>query len=361
MQHKKLTIGIAVALGLATVPMASQADGDSSAECQIYAVNDEGLNNSQLFTVNPVDFAVNPLGKGSPGYDIEALDADPSTDVLYAASGDDGDVGNPGHLYTVDTKTGALTDLGSTGFTEIEGLTFHPDGTLWAWAKGDGLISIDDPQSGPKGTLELGNSAKVEDLTWNNAGTHIYASQDTNLWIYEHATKETDLACSNLPGETEAIETLPDGSLLLGIHGEEKILQFQAFDVETCSLGESVDIPTSSFNDVEGIAVAVCLPKKTSCSKTLELEGDWTLSMDHNCDGIDSPPQVLTFRDDATWSVSAFPNYGTWEIQDDDCKAIATDNFVSPPVLWMMKDNEGKLLGTYSGGKIKGCWSATPL
>jgi hypothetical protein len=100
--------------------------------CQLYGIHDEGLNDTQFFTVSLDTLEVKALGESYPSYDIESLDAHPDTNALYAASGDDTD--NPRHLYTVNTQTGALNDMGSTGFTEIEGLTFHPDGTLWAWA-----------------------------------------------------------------------------------------------------------------------------------------------------------------------------------------------------------------------------------
>ncbi len=226
---------LSLVAGMALAANVGLAQADS---CQLYGVNDEGLNNSQFFTVNPHTLEVKTLGEMYKAHDIEALDAHPGTDVLYAASGDD--TANPGHLYTVNTQTGALTDLGSTGFAEIEGLTFHANGSLWAWAKGEGLISI-DPQSGPNGTLVLSFPEQIEDLTWNNEGTLLYASQDTNLWVADgHSVKK---ACGDLPGHTEALEMLPDGSLLLGIHGEEGIIQFQAINLETCEIVFGMDIP----------------------------------------------------------------------------------------------------------------------
>jgi WD40 repeat protein len=252
MRNKKLLgLCIASAVGLAA-PTISQAEG----ACPLYGVNDGGLNNSQFFTVSET-LEVNELGELHEGKDIEAL-AINGDGVLYAASGDDTD--NPGHLYTVDKGTGVLTDKGATGYNEIEGLAFHPtDGTLWAWAKGDGLISIDNLDTTPSFTEILRSSAKVEDITWNPEGTLLYGSQNTNLWVYDKANNSVELKCSNLPGETEALEMLPDGKLLLGIHGEEEILRFQSMNIETCEIEAGVNIPTSSnLNDVEGIAWQSC-------------------------------------------------------------------------------------------------------
>jgi len=63
----------------------------------------------------------------------------------------------------VNAETGALIPIGSTGFEEVDSLIFTPDGTLWGWAKGRGLITI-DLETG-KGTLALPSEIEVEDLT----------------------------------------------------------------------------------------------------------------------------------------------------------------------------------------------------
>ncbi|MCP3894908.1 MAG: hypothetical protein GY706_09810, partial [Bacteroides sp.] len=114
------------------------------ASCQLYAVNDKGLNNSQFFTVNLDDLTISKLGPMYKGYDIEALAIHPETNMIYAASGDNVTNGKKGHFYRVDGETGELFPVGSSGFQEIEDLTFSPGGTLlYAWAKGDGLITIE--------------------------------------------------------------------------------------------------------------------------------------------------------------------------------------------------------------------------
>lgn len=213
--------------------------------CQIYGVQDGGLNNSLLFTVNPETLVVEPLSN-YPGYDIEALDAHPDTNIVYAASGDD--TNKPGHLYVVE-QTGILTDMGSTGFSEIEALTFHPDGTLWGWAKGDGLISI-TPQINSTGTLVFPSDIAVEGLTWDETGTLLYAAQGTHLWVSDG--QSIVLACE-LPGQTEALEILPGNLLLAGMHGKENMLKFNMIDLETCDIitMEETIVP---YDDIEGIA-----------------------------------------------------------------------------------------------------------
>ncbi len=226
--------------------------------CQLYAVNDKGLNNSQFFTVEPETLAVNPVGDMHEGYDIEALDIHPETGILYAASGDDSD--NAGHLYTVNPQTGTLNDLGYTGFNEIEGLSFNND-TLWAWAKGDGLISIELPNS--VGKLIIPSTVLVEDLTWDTKGTKLYLVENNTLWMSDGETVKK--ACDNLPGHVEALEILPNGMLLLGIHGNKSILPFQAINVETCEIVFRAGLPTENYDDVEGIA----WPEKVCATQTI--------------------------------------------------------------------------------------------
>jgi hypothetical protein len=127
-------------------------------------------------------------------------------------------------------------------------LSFDTKGTLWAWAKGDGLIQI-NPQTGV-GTLIIPSSVAVEDITWNNDNTLLYAAQNTNLWVYDG--NEVKRAC-DLPGHTEALEMLPNNTLLVGIHGQTKLLEFQAIDLATCEAVLGVGIPTN-YDDMEGIA-----------------------------------------------------------------------------------------------------------
>jgi murein DD-endopeptidase MepM/ murein hydrolase activator NlpD len=237
-------------VSLATAETTSQHWGNCSKlfSCQLYAVQNNCLNNkSQFFTVNPQTLETKALGEGSPSHDIKSLDAHPDTEVIYAASGNDTD--NPGHLYIVNVQTGTLTNLGDTGFADIDEISFRADGTLWAWAKGDGLISI-DPKKGPNGTLEFPANVKVDGLTWNNDGTLLYVAQKTNLWVFDGKTVEK--AC-DLSGPTPALEMLPNDILLIGVHGNKNVLKFKLMDLETCMLLQEIDVFTE-YNEIEGIA-----------------------------------------------------------------------------------------------------------
>lgn len=215
--------------------------------CQLYAVQDNDLNDSQFFTVSATTLETADLGPLHMGKDIEALDIEPATKIMYAASGDDTDA--PGYLYTVD-ELGQLTVVGSTPFDEIEALSFRPgDGTLWAWAKGAGLITL-DPVNPANHQMVIPSEVAIEALTWNTDGSQLYAAQDTHLWAYDG--KNIEEACE-LPGHTEALEMFADDTLLLGLHGKKAVLQFKLLDLTTCEMTEVADIQTG-YNDVEGIA-----------------------------------------------------------------------------------------------------------
>jgi hypothetical protein len=235
------------------------------ATCQVYAVQDGGLNNSQFFAINHLNGVITPLGEVCQGCDVEAMDVHPVTNILYIASGNNTANHPKGYLYKLDAQTGQRVAVGPTGFDEISSLAFDAAGELWGWAKGHGLIKLDTTTG--KGTLVFEYQGKVEDLTWSLDGTVLYGSIDTQLYAYKPATNEIELVCDNLPLETEALEILPetllpDGFILLGMH-QDNTLKLHAFDMEACEMVISHDIATP-YNDVEGIAMptAACQESK---------------------------------------------------------------------------------------------------
>jgi hypothetical protein len=168
-----------------------------------------GITDAHLVRIDPATGRSELVGDGTGFSDLNALAADPDG-ILYAAtrggrlitishstgrgalrgdygqwlssSGDlafavDGtlyatvDDGNHHDtLMRIDSDTGAATPVGSTGFSEVFGLTFAPDGTLYGSADADRrdspvLIRI-DPRTGA-GTLvgELGTAGGVAGLT----------------------------------------------------------------------------------------------------------------------------------------------------------------------------------------------------
>jgi hypothetical protein len=95
-----------------------------------------------LLTINPatgIGTIVGPMRVGS----VPALAIDPTTDIMYAATGS----GNP-NLYMVDPSTGATSLIGSTGLgvAAVSDIAFRADGTLYAAVNivGDGSTGADN-------------------------------------------------------------------------------------------------------------------------------------------------------------------------------------------------------------------------
>ncbi len=226
---------------------------DGLTQCQLYAVHDEGRNNTQFITIN-ANFDINRLGPLYEEYDIEAIDAHPKTTQMIAATGDDSIT--PGHLYILNAQTGGLTLIGDTGFNEINGLSFKQDGTLWGAAEKDGLIEINPTTA--VSTLIIPYEGPVEDITWDNEGKILYAIQNQELAAYDSlaAYEKLPFDCQMPKGEIEALEMLPDNRLLLGIHNDRTFsihaLNIDSCEVESIKLNSSVDI--SQPIDIEGIA-----------------------------------------------------------------------------------------------------------
>jgi len=235
--------------------------------CQLYAVHDEQLNDSQFFTVDET-LTVTALGELYNALDIEGLDLHPNEQQLFASSGDD--TSKPGFLYQVDTQTGRLTEIGATGFAEVDALTFHPrNGSLWGWAQGSGLIKINSVSG--VATLKMAYAGEIEALTWDAAGTTLYAAENIHqsqadaehddlgmrLWRYDVDSGVITEACEldALSAEIEALEALREGHLLFSYHGDNKIYSGTIVfpTTSTCDIIQFEPIITQ-FNDIEGLA-----------------------------------------------------------------------------------------------------------
>lgn len=108
-----------------------------------------------------------------------------------------------------------------------------------------------------KGTLVYESEWDVEGLTIkeNEDGSLMfYAAIDTELWFYDTSTGTLDVACAGLLGETEALEMIPGGLILFGVHND-RTLKLHALEPTACEVVADEDIPTNQFDDVEGIAL----------------------------------------------------------------------------------------------------------
>ncbi|RKZ45542.1 MAG: hypothetical protein DRR00_26415 [Candidatus Parabeggiatoa sp. nov. 3] len=233
----------------------------------LYVIHDEALNDSVLFTSDG-SYYVGILNY-YPGHDLEALDAHPQKWEVYAASGDNTD--KAGYLYQVNPQTGELSEIGPTGFKEIEGLSFRADETLWAWAKGEGLIQV-NPQTA-ESKLILPSEVEIEALTWKDEKV-LYLAQGTELWKYDgqQLKQACDISKYTQGKSIEALEMIPNNTLVVGLHGKRNLLQLNVMSLDPCFISKSQEI-ASEYNDIEGIAYTKVSPL------LLEKQGIWPNSL----------------------------------------------------------------------------------
>ena len=223
--------------------------------CKLYAVDDEGLNDSQFLVIDPQTTDVTALGALYVAHDIEALDAAVETEQLYAASGKDALL--PGVLYTVDSSTGELYSLGDLGLDDVSGLSFNPlTGILWGWAPKSGLFWVDVNQLPLLPQFEWLSTMRIDDLTWNEAGTELYLAQRNKILRYEGNTAKPTLICT-LPEERkiEALEMIPGNVLLMGIDGKDIVYTTVNIDSNKNCVIEPFDTLETPYQDIEGMTL----------------------------------------------------------------------------------------------------------
>lgn len=271
--------------------------------CPVYGLQDNDLNNSQLFEIvidpGTLETTSTLIGPEYIGYDIEALAIHPVTGQLFAASGDDTEAGLPiGTLYTFDN--GDLQLVASAANVEsyacdgeVSAMDFTSDGeTLWAWVDGKGLYTFDqvtgqcslfwawtptedDIASGEEGAIEdiaVGTNANGDDILFGVSQERLYAYNLTQ----GGAALEY---CDSLPSQAEAIEILPDGTLMYALHAgnDTRLYQFN-MEADSCQVMNTAAI-TGGYYDMEGLAVA---PTCKLCPP-----GAWQYGLDSLDDGVE--------------------------------------------------------------------------
>jgi hypothetical protein len=272
-------------------------------QCMVYAVHDRALSDSQMIFFDPANnFEMGALGGEYLNHDLEAMDIDyippDGEGALYVASGDNSVL--PGHIFLVNKTSGALKDLGPTGYAEVDAISFHPiTNELWAWAQDEGLFKIPRIANNPKYPLNMAGISMVykakgefEDLTWNEDGTNLYAvyNQKTGdpdatrdsgikqtLIGYDVNTGSVSEVCSETIGklvaescsEIEAIDMAPRDNLIIGYHGCETLPVFAKLNPATCEITTTKELKIpydgilGGIPDIEGIAwpCPICSPE----------------------------------------------------------------------------------------------------
>lgn len=232
----------------------------------IYAINDQGVGNSQMLYIDPIEKTAKAFGDLHRGYDLEGLEIDPVSYQLYTVSGGSADKTKRGYLHTINPYTGKVTTVGNTGFKDVAALAFRNDGSLWGWASGKGIIMI-NPETGHSYVRVPFKAVDAEGLAWTSNGKYLYAAEGNYLWWWRYGNDSTvERKCENLPGEVEALETLGDGMIMFAVHnGPENKLY--AYDPWQCRIIDEQSFVTH-YPDVEGIAWSIkCQPEPAPLPK----------------------------------------------------------------------------------------------
>jgi hypothetical protein len=217
--------------------------------CQLIFVQDWGQADSQFVVIDLHTLTTSEIGRRYDGVDIEGIAM--QAGVLYATGRGSNHIKV---LYTVDSHTGALTPIGSTGFRDLDALAFRfTDNTLWSWAKGTGLVTLDLTTGA--GTVVLASELEIEGLTWSNDGTLLYGAVGTQLWVYDPGDNRLTRLADNLPGITEGLEMTSKGVLLGSTHKGGAISIF-TYNLETLQPVASLSVPP--YDDIESLIWPAC-------------------------------------------------------------------------------------------------------
>lgn len=188
--------------------------GDFGPDGTLYAIQRD----NSVVTIAP-DGMRTTIDTVSPTTAVDGMALHPTTDVMYAASGNffDGD----STLYTLDLVTGALTTIGTVAGFVIDGLTFDAAGTLYAMDQAGqwGTIDTTTATATVIGTLDYDEGdGNFEGLDTDEATGTMYISAENfsegaTLRIVDPATATTTVVGPLGDGDDQfpwlAIESAP--------------------------------------------------------------------------------------------------------------------------------------------------------
>jgi hypothetical protein len=219
--------------------------------CQLFYVKQNKQQQSQFFTITVPEFKLRKLSKLNKDFDIQDIAIDPKTHFIYASSG------KKGHLYKADSLTGKLFSIGDIGFNQVDSLAFHANGTLYGWAQGHGMITI-DLKTG-KATVVIATPLFVETLTLTDQDKSIfYGSIENDLWIYDQDQAIFDKICPKLiGGKKHSIELIKDW--ILFSTNENETVKWRLIEIKTCKEIFTLDNPRRKSDKIIGAAFPINL------------------------------------------------------------------------------------------------------
>ncbi|MDM8568831.1 SdrD B-like domain-containing protein, partial [Thiotrichales bacterium HSG1] len=207
-----------------------------------YALNDKLLNDTMILAITPIDGSVKELGSELAGYDLEGLDTDPVTGLLYASSGDDTNSHPVGTLYQIDMESGKPTAVGPIWDGEVSAISFTNEGVLWGWVDREiGPLTVDLSTGIGKQVSESEtdySQLAIEAMTWDNENQVLYlaensggtgdnSAENSTLYSWDSDTGAVqicplkDADGERVNGQIEALDMADNNVLLFAVHENE--------------------------------------------------------------------------------------------------------------------------------------------
>jgi hypothetical protein len=223
----------------------------------MHSIDDNSSDDSLYFTFDSSDDTLSEINEVYDA-DIEAMDHHPSTNILYAISGDENDSNH--FLMIIDPITGIPDPISGidlqqpSGYSvddwEAQAASFHPSTQeMWVALDDIGLVTIN--LSTGASTLKKSLNEDPEGIAWNNEGTLLYLEYDDDIYSYDHNTDTLTQICNNVDG-IESMEFDPNGNLIIGFNNANNISNSAAYDLSTCNRATDFiyDIP-DPYDDIE--------------------------------------------------------------------------------------------------------------
>lgn len=286
------------------------------AACYVYVVDDPNSAADSIFYAldfeKQVATKMNTSDTQFAGKDFESLDVDPVTDILYSIT-----QGSPSVLYQVDgsvddftgaQRIGAIASNdgcvqgdsdkkddndhddsdngeseddddscnGSSTISNVEGIAFHPDGTMWAVVGQSGgdwkntVITINQNNAVATRQYRISNEGDFESIAWardpQDGVLKMYLSKGRKIYVLSDISEPEsakvalieDLRGKIAGSEIEGLETNGNGNLLLGMHDVDSVALYEyVIGGDVTVLG---DMKGENIKDVEGIAwTPICI------------------------------------------------------------------------------------------------------
>ncbi|TVQ33057.1 MAG: hypothetical protein EA376_03090 [Phycisphaeraceae bacterium] len=156
--------------------------------------------------IDPLTGVGTAVAPNADQLDVRGLAFDPS-DTLYAIVNVFG--GTLDFLYTIDLQTGEGQLIGSTGFTNLQGLEFDSSGTLFGWdtAGNRGLVIINTTTGAGSLVGAAGGTLDIQTLAFDADGALFGAGQ--NLYSINAATGQFTLV-SNIGHDIRGFASIDD-------------------------------------------------------------------------------------------------------------------------------------------------------